>query len=408
MTTTPLRPRRRLTQRLSAAFVRTAEPGFYCDGHGLNLRVDQSGARQWVQRLVIRGRPRMLGLGGYPLVSLAEARNVAFANRQRARAGGDPLAEKRHGQGVPTVEEAAAVVLEQQRPGWRNAKHARDWPRSLRVYVFPRIGALPVSAVTTADVLAILTPIWHDKPQTARRVRQRIGAVMKWAVAMGYRPDNPAGDALGQALGRQQAVVQHMQALPHGAVADALATVRASSARPVVKLIFEFVVLTAARSGKVRLATWDEMDLDAGVWTIPAARMKAKRDHRVPLSGWALAILHDVQRLSDGTGLVFRSLRGRPLSDMTLSKLIKELGIAAVPHGFRSSFRDWAAEQTNTPREVVEAALAHTVRNPTEAAYARSDLFERRRRLMDEWAAYLSGTHGARPTPAAIGSTSAH
>ena len=408
MTATPPRPPRRLTQRLSAAFVRTAEPGFYCDGHGLNLRVDPSGARQWVQRLVIRGRPRMLGLGGHPLVSLAEARNVAFANRQRARAGGDPLAEKRHGQGVPTVEEAAAVVLEQQRPGWRNAKHARDWPRSLRAYAFPRIGALPVSEVTTADVLAILTPIWHDKPQTARRVRQRIGAVMKWAVAMGYRPDNPAGDALGQALGRQQAVVQHMRALPHGAVADALATVGASSARPVVKLIFEFVVLTAARSGEVRLATWDEMDRDAGVWTIPAARMKAKRDHRVPLSGRALAILHDVQRLSDGTGLVFRSLRGRPLSDMTLSKLIKELGIAAVPHGFRSSFRDWAAEQTNTPREVVEAALAHTVRNPTEAAYARSDLFERRRRLMDEWAAYLSGTHGARPTPAAIGRTSAH
>ena len=400
MTATSPRPPRRLTHRLSAAFVRTAAPGFYCDGHGLNLRVDPSGARQWVQRLVIRGRPRMLGLGGYPLVSLAEARNVAFANRQRARAGGDPLAEKRHGQGAPTVEEAAAAVLAQQRPGWRNAKHARDWPRSLRAYAFPRIGALPVSEVTTADVLAILTPIWHDKPQTARRVRQRIGAVMKWAVAMGYRPDNPAGDALGQALGRQQAVVQHMRALPHGAVADALATVRASSARPVVKLIFEFVVLTAARSGEVRLATWDEMDLDAGVWTIPAARMKAKRDHRVPLSGRALAILHDVQRLSDGTGLVFRSLRGRPLSDMTLSKLIKELGIAAVPHGFRSSFRDWAAEQTNTPREVVEAALAHTVRNPTEAAYARSDLFERRRRLMNDWAAYLAGTH--RPHPAIV------
>ena len=224
---TATRPRR-LTQRLSAAFVRTAEPGFYCDGHGLNLRVDPSGARQWVQRLVIRGRPRMLGLGGYPLVSLAEARNAAFANRQRARSGGDPLAEKRHGQGVPTVEEAAAAVLEQQRPGWRNAKHARDWPRSLRAYAFPRIGAVSVSEVTTADVLAILTPIWHDKPETARRVRQRIGAVMKWAVAMGHRQDNPAGDALGQALGRQQAVVQHMRALPHGSVADALATVRVS------------------------------------------------------------------------------------------------------------------------------------------------------------------------------------
>ena len=205
-------PPRRLAHRLSAAFVRTAEPGFYCDGHGLNLRVDPSGARQWVQRLAIRGQPRMLGLGGYPLVSLAEARNTAFANRQRARAGGDPLAEKRHGQGVPTVEEAAAVVLEQQRAGWRNAKHARDWPRSLRAYAFPRIGARPVSEVTTADILAILTPIWHEKPETARRVRQRVGAVMKWAVAMGYRPDNPAGDAVGQALGRQQDVVQHMRA----------------------------------------------------------------------------------------------------------------------------------------------------------------------------------------------------
>ena len=173
----------------------------------------------------------MLGLGGYPLVSLAEARNAAFANRQRARAGGDPRAEKHHGQGAPTVEEAAAEVLAQQRPGWRNAKHARDWPRSLRAYAFPRIGAMPVSEVTTADVLAIPTPIWHDKPETARRVRQRIGAVMKWAVAMGHRPDNPAGDALGQALGRQQAVVQHMRALPHGAVADALATVRALPGR---------------------------------------------------------------------------------------------------------------------------------------------------------------------------------
>ena len=391
MTDTPPQPSRRLTHRLSATFVRTAPPGFYCDGHGLNLRVDPSGARRWVQRLVIRGRPRMLGLGGYPLVSLAEARDVAFVHRKQARAGGDPLTEQRHAQHVPTVEEAAAVVLEQQRPGWRHARYARDWPRSLRAYAFPRIGAVPVSDVTTADVLAILTPIWHDKPETARRVRQRIGAVMKWAIAMGYRPDNPAGDALGQALGRQRAVVQHMRALPHGEVADALATVRTSRALVTTKDAFELLVLTAARSGEVRLATWDEMDLGAGVWTIPAARMKAKRDHRVPLSGRAGAILHDARRRSDGTGLVFRSPRGKPLSDMTLSKLIKELGIAAVPHGFRSSFRDWAAERTNTPREVVEAALAHTVRNPTEAAYARSDLFERRRLLMDDWAGYLDG-----------------
>ena len=169
--------------------------------------------------------------------------------------------------------------------------------------------------------------------------------------------------------------------------------VSTSQASVTIKQAFEFLVLTAARSGEVRLATWDEMDLDAGVWAIPAARMKAKRDHRVPLSGRALAILHDVQRLSDGTGLVFRSLRGKSLSAVTLPRLTKDLGIAAVPHGFRSSFRDWAAERTNAPREVVEAALAHTVQNPTEAAYGRSDLFERRRRLMDDWAAYLSGAN---------------
>ena len=174
-------------------------------------------------------------------------------------------------------------------------------------------------------------------------------------------------------------------------MADALATVRASQAAVTIKRAFEFLVLTAARSGEVLLATWDEMDLDVAVWTIPAARMKAKRDHRVPLSERAIAILHDARRRRDGTGLVFRSPRGKPLSDMTLSSLIKGLGIAAVPHGFRSSFRDWAAERTNTPREVVEAALAHTVRNPTEAAYARSDLFDRRRRLMDDWATYLNG-----------------
>ena len=191
-------------------------------------------------------------------------------------------------------------------------------------------------------------------------------------------------------------------------MADVLATVRTSRALVTTKDAFELLVLTAARSGEVRLATWDEMDLDAAVWTIPAARMKAKRDHRGPLSGRAIEIRHDARRRSDDTGLVFPNPRGKPLSDMTLSQLIKELGIAAVTHGFRSSFRDWAGERSNTPREVIEAVLSHTVRNPTEAAHARSDLLECRRRLMDDWAAYLSGTHGVRPTPAAIGSTSAH
>ena len=214
---------------------------------------------------------------------------------------------------------------------------------------------------------------------------------MQWAVAMECRADDPC-DRVGVTLGRQRDVVQHMPALPHREVAAAIQTVRASGATPAAKLAFEFLVLTAARSGEVRGALWSEIDLDASVWTVPAVRMKANRSHEVPLSPHAKAVLDAARALENHSGLVFPSPRGRPLSDMTLSKLLKERGIKAVPHGFRSSFRDWAAEETNHPREVVEAALAHAVKDKVEAAYARSTLFERRRRLMDEWAAYLSRT----------------
>ncbi len=380
---------------LSAQFVRNAPPGFYCDGSGLNLRVDPSGVRRWVQRLVIQGRPRTLGLGGWPLVSLSEAREVAFANRKLARAGGDPLSDKRKARDTPSFAQAAAKVIEMHRPGWRNAKHAAQWESTLATYAFPRIGAMPVSEVTTAEVLEVLEPIWHEKPETARRVRQRIGAVMKWAVAQGYRGDNPAGEAIAHALPRHSKVRAHMRALPHAKVAGAIEAVRASDASMSVKLAFEFLVLTASRSGEVRLATWQEMDREAGEWTVAAERMKSKRAHRVPLSTRALEILSQARALSDRETLVFPGSRaGKPLSDATFSKLMRQLGIAAVPHGFRSSFRDWAAECTNAPRTVMEAALAHVVRDRTEAAYARSDLLERRRQLMNDWAAYLSAEGG--------------
>ena len=384
-----------LTNRLSARLVATALPGFYCDGHGLNLRVDPTGARRWVQRLVVRGKARTLGLGGYPLVSLKEARDKAFANRKLAREGGDPLAEKHKARAMPTFKEAAGIVLELKRGGWRNPKHAKDWPASLERYVFPRFGTRPVSEIATADVLGVLNPIWHDKPETARRVRQRIGAVMKWAVAMEYRTDNPAGDALGQALGRQSDVTRHMRALPHREVTGAIETVKGSNAIAATKLAFEFLVLTAARSSEVRLATWDEIDLDAAVWAVPGERMKSKREHRAPLSTRALEVLNEARALSDEDGLVFPSPPGNALSDSTLSKLLREIGIQAVPHGFRSSFRDWAAESTNTPREVQEAALAHVNPNKVEAAYARSDLFDKRRVLMEQWAGYLNQEGGA-------------
>ena len=388
-------PKAKRKTTLTAAFVKHAEPGKHYDTNGLFLKVEPGGTRRWVQRIVIRGRRRDVGLGGYPLVSLAEARQQAFGNRKLARAGGDPIALKRQHH-VPTFEEAAEQVIDLHAGNWKDGgKSAGQWRASLAAYAMPRLGRLRVSAISTADVMAVLLPIWHDKRETARRVRQRIGAVMKWAVAQGHRQDNPAGEAIGAALPRNGVARKHMAALPHGEVSDALARVQASAAGTTTKLAFELLVLTAARSGEVRLATWEEIDPAAAVWTVPAERMKAGREHRVPLCRRALEVLRDAREFGDGNALVFPGPRGKALSDMTLSKLVREQGIPAVPHGFRSSFRDWASERTNHPREVIEAALAHVVRNRTEAAYARSDLFERRRRLMDDWAAYLGRSEGA-------------
>ena len=375
---------------LSASFLRSAPPGRHADGNGLYLFVQPTGTRSWIQRLVIRGRRRELGLGSLALVPLAEAREKALVNRKLAREGGDPLAERRRTEGIPTFAEAAARVLEQKRAGWRNRKHAHEWLSSLKRVAFPRIGKVPVSEVTSADVLEILTPIWHRKAETARRVRLRLRAVLEWAVAMEYRIDNPC-DRIGPVLGVQQHVAQHMRALPHREVAAAIGTARGSTALEAAKLAFEFLVLTAARWSEVRWAEWAEIDRSGRVWTIPASRMKVNRQHRVPLCGRALEILEAAQALGEGAGpLVFTGGQGKPLDDKQLRWLLRELGIAAVPHGFRSSFRDWAGEETNHPREVIEAALAHVVRNRVEAAYARSDLFERRRTLMVDWARYLA------------------
>jgi len=386
---------------LSAAFCRTvAESGKYCDGNGLYLQVDPSGARRWVQRLVIRGKPRALGLGSYALVSLAEAREQALANRKIARSGGDPLAAKRRSDGMPTFEEASEKVIAIHAEAWKDGGSTVDlWRGTLRDYVNPHIGDKSVDQVTTADVMAALLPIWTRKHPTARKLRQRISTIMKWAIAQGYRGDNPAGDAITAALPKRPVQVQHMPALPHSEVAAAVAAVREAAAWAGTKLAFEFLVLTAARSGEVRLATWDEIDLVSLVWTVPATRMKAKREHRVPLCGRAVEVLREAESLRGisntvAADLVFPSVRGKPLHKVTISRLVQEQGIAAVPHGFRSTFRDWAAERTNHPREVIEAALAHVVRNQTEAAYARSDLFERRRHLMDDWGAYLAEERG--------------
>ena len=253
----------------------------------------------------------------------------------------------------------------------------------------PHLGDRCVDAVTTGDVMAVVLPIWSTKRETARRLRHRIGAVMKWAVAQGYRTDNPAGDAISAALPKNGVRIEHRKALPHSEVGAALKRVRQSGAYRDLMLAFEFLVLTTGRSGEVRAARWDEIDLDAAVWTIPAERMKAGREHPVPLAAQALDVLDRAEEIAGSGGLVFPSARGRMLSQSGMPKLLNQFGIDAVPHGFRSSFRDWAAECTDAPREVCELALAHVNPDRVEAAYRRSDLFEKRRGLMTDWSTYV-------------------
>ena len=367
-------------------------PGRHPDGDTLYLVVSRSGYRSWIQRLVIRGRRHDMGLGPFPAVSLAEARQRAHNNRVLARSGGDPMSDKQAAARVPSFETLARQHIAENSSSWRNLKHRAQWLTTLEVYAFPSLGGLRVHEITRRHVIETLTPIWTSKPETAKRVRQRIRSVMDRAVAMEYVDYNPAGDAINAALARQPRAVAHHRALPYGELLAALRAARDSGAGTAAKLAFEMLALTACRSGEVRRMTWDELDLDGATWTIPGSRMKAGRPHRVPLSPRALAILGEARRLDNGSGLVFPApLSGGVLSDMTFILLIRRLGLDFVPHGLRSSFRDWAAEKTNARHDVVEAALAHTVGNATEAAYFRSDLFELRRALMDEWSAFLGG-----------------
>ena len=386
--------------RLSAAFVRTVSvPGRYGDGrggHGLSLLVKPRStggfSKSWSQRVHIARKPVNIGLGAYPIVTLPEAREQALRNRRILAQGGDPRDKPGSG---PTFAEAVDTVIAMHAKAWKHQGKSKDqWRSSLRTYVLPELGDRPVNQIQPRDVMSVLEPIWNMKPETARRVRQRIGAVMKWAVAQGYRTDNPAGEVLGAALPNNSAAQEHFRALPHAEVGKALAKVRASRAHKGTALCFEFLTLCAVRSGVARHARWDEIDVTAATWTIPADRMKAKREHRVPLSTQSLHVLNEARKLADRSGLIFPSPAGRVLSDSTLSKLCRELNLGCVPHGMRSSFADAAAECFDAQREVRELALvAHVNSDRVEAVYRRSDLFERRRELMQEWGDYVAPTH---------------
>ncbi|MYB10771.1 MAG: DUF4102 domain-containing protein [Acidimicrobiia bacterium] len=377
---------------LTAAKVKTAGPGKYHDGQGLHLRVTDSGSKSWVLRITVDGRRHDIGLGGWPDVSLADARRKALGHRSAAADGRDPLADKRRPV-TPAFKDAAQAVYGANRPRWRSERHAANWWGSLEKHVFPVIGDVRVDHITQSDVLRVLTPIWTTRPEVARKTRQRIRTILRWAMAHGYVQFNVAGEVIDGALPPMPRVQSHFRSLPHQEVANALAIVDESGASSSAKLCLRFVVLTAARSGEARNAVWDEVDFAAQEWRIPASRMKAASEHRVPLSAAALEVLNYAKDLYDGSDLVFPSpLRhGRPLSDMTLTKILRDLGLSgrATVHGFRASFRTWALEETDAPWAVAEAALAHTLGDSVQQAYIRGDAYAKRRKLMAQWAGYL-------------------
>lgn len=402
----------RSVNRLSARLVATIkEPGRYADGAGLYLLVTPR-QKSWTFVYIREGRRRELGLGSAATISLADARRKAEAIRRQLADGIDPLDAKREAERdrrIPTFGEMADRHIETMRPSWRNEKHAAQWAMTLG-RSRDRDGKLlgtgycleladsRVDEITTEDVLAVLKPIWSTKPETASRVRGRIEAVLDAAKAAGYRSgENPARwrGHLALLLPRRQKLKRgHHPAMPYADVPPFMARLR--TAPGMGALALRFAILTAARSGEVRGARWAEIDLDERTWTVPAARMKGGRPHRVPLSEPAVKILRELAVMrpedDDGSALVFPGLRGRPLSDMSLSAVLRRLGFGHVTvHGFRSSFRNWAGDRTNFPREVAEAALAHVI-GGVEGAYRRSDAFEKRRRLMDAWAAYLETT----------------
>ena len=378
---------------LSATFVKTVkQPGRYGDGRGsfgLSLLVKQGStgrvAKSWTQRVLIGGKYTSLGLGSYPRTTLAEARGKALANRRELDQGIDPRKPEAV---IPTFASALDSVIEIHAPNWRNPKTARQWRSSLETHAAPLMG-MSVSEVSTADVMACMAAM-AGKKDIAVKVKQRVGLVMKWAIAQGFRPDNPTGDTLTAAMPKSGQRTEHHRALPFADVAAAIATIRETDAWPTTKLAFEFLTLTATRSGEVRQAQWTEIDFETATCTIPGDKMKTGRDHRIPLSNQAMDVLRQARELADDSGLIFPSPRGKALSDATISKLVRENGIACVPHGMRTSFRMWAAESTDVPREVCEFALAHVVGSAAEQAYQRSDLFERRRELMTLWADFVS------------------
>jgi integrase len=399
-------------KELSALEVsRLTKPGNHAVGgvSGLYLYVNEAQGRSWVLRVMIAGQRKHLGLGGYPSVTLAQAREKARAAREQVVSGVDPIHERKAAASAlraqqatrRTFREVATAYIAFQEPAWKNAKHRGQWSSTLEAYAFPVIGQLSVDAITEHHVIAVLEPIWTTKSETASRLRGRIESILDWARVRGHREgENPARwkGHLDKVFPAQSQVhqVRHFQAMPVAETPRFLA--RLATQDGTSALALRFLILTVARSGEVRGAEWSEIDFEQAIWTIPASRMKAKRQHRVPLSRAALQLLRDVRSrpAPSPTPLIFSNLKGGVLSDMSLTAAMRRMEVDAVPHGFRSTFRDWVGECTDYPSELAEMALAHVLPNKTEAAYRRGDGLEKRRGMMDAWALHcLSAiTHG--------------
>lgn len=387
--------------KLTARKAATAGPGKYDDGDGLRLYVAETGARKWVYRYTFTGKRREMGLGSLKDVSLAEAREKVAEYRALIRQGQDPIAVRRLGDQTPTVPTfttVAARYIRAHRRGWANRKHVRQWVSTLKTYARPVLGDMPVDAIQTEHVLAVLQPVWLTKTETAKRVQGRIENILDFAAAHKWRAgENPARwrGHLDKLLARPTKVktVEHHPAMPYRAVPGFMRELQANPS--ISSLALQWLILTATRTGETLGARWDEIDPEGTVWTIPAARMKARREHRVPLTETAVAILRRLPRIEGNPYLFPGARHGRPLSNMALLQLMRGMGFGVggdrgdyVPHGFRSSFRDWSAEVSSFPREIAEAALAHVLENKVEAAYQRGDLLLKRRRLMEEWSSW--------------------
>jgi integrase len=387
---------------------RLVEPGLHFVGGvpGLALQVTTAKARSWVLRIRVGARRRDMGLGGLDEKTLAQARELAREARARVKVGTDPIDERKAARSASKAAQLAALTFEQcatqylaaKSPEWKNAKHAQQWRNTLEQYAYPVIGPLLVRDVELPQIKAVLDPIWTTKTETASRLRGRIESVLNWAAANGYRSGlNPARwrGHLDKLLAKPSKVakVVHHAAMPLSEVGAFMVKLRAAEGMGARAL--EFAILTAARSGEVRGATWAEVDTNDAVWIVPAERMKAGREHRVPLSPAAVKLLKVLPRMA-GTNLVFPAPRGGVLSDMTLGAVLRRMDVGAVPHGFRSTFRDWCSERTSYPHQIAEMALAHTIGNKVEAAYRRGDLFDKRRKLMSEWATFCARVEPAR------------